>query len=75
MTTWSRGKAPVFLARYPGRCWTCEEPIRVDQPVTYDQEQLVHANCDPAAPDTKPEAPACPRCHMIPSANGTCECD
>lgn len=74
MTTWSKGKAPVFPARYPGRCWTCEEPIKVGQPVTYDEDQLVHADCD-TVPPSPPAPPPCPRCFMIPATNGTCECD
>lgn len=66
----------VFRARYSGRCPACEEPIKVDQPVVYnDDEKVVHADCDTAAPTARPERPPCPSCHMVPAANGVCECD
>lgn len=50
----------AFPAKFPGRCGReCGEPIRVDDPVTYEDDQIVHENCLP-----KVERPKeiCPRC-------------
>lgn len=36
----------VFEARYPGRCPQCGERIEPGDEVTYNDDEVVHAECD-----------------------------
>lgn len=38
-----------FEAKYGGTCGSCDERIRVGELVTYDEDVLVHAECEAAA--------------------------
>lgn len=53
-----------FEAKYHGRCSGCDERIEPGDQVEYDDEQLVHTQCDTQA---NPDAPQrnerrCPDC-------------
>lgn len=61
----------TFPARYPGRCGVCDGPIRPGQEVTYVEDELAHGAC----PQPTALADPCPRCFMVPAANGSCGCD
>lgn len=65
--------AAVFEARYPGRCGVCDEAIRVDELVTYVDDQLAHHECPTVTAAATPDP--CPSCWTVPAANGACGCD
>lgn len=57
-----------FEARFPGRCGLCDEAIRVGDFATFVEDEIAHANC----PAPTVLADPCPRCWMVPAANGEC---
>jgi hypothetical protein len=61
----------TFEARYPGRCGICDERIHVGDEVGYVDDEIAHAKC----PHPTALAEPCPRCFMVPAANGVCGCD
>lgn len=63
-----------FAARYDSRCASCLERIYVDDQVTYDDDRLVHADCEASAPAEKPTGAPCPACFLVHSP-GACEYD
>ncbi|PQM45688.1 hypothetical protein C1Y40_04132 [Mycobacterium talmoniae] len=56
--------ARAFQARFPGRCGRCDNPITVGDHVHYDDDELVHTDCDT---DTLPDSTgtACPNCWLV----------
>ena len=54
---------PLFEARFPGWCGSCEEAIRVGQSVYYQAGVLLHGDCEASAPVERPVA-VCPDCHL-----------
>lgn len=64
----------VFKAKYSGWCLCCEERIHEGEPVKWADGNVIHADC--LVLDGTTEVPAiCPTCHMVPAANGACDCD
>jgi hypothetical protein len=61
-----------FPARYAGHCHECHERIEPGEPITYDDDRIVHADCDAhyeavvAHPVT-----ICPTCHLTKP----CDCE
>lgn len=57
-----------FPARYPGRCPSCGERIRVDDPIRFvslDDRRVVHDTCGGLTPETPPvEHPVCTVCWL-----------
>lgn len=66
-----------FAARYDGRCHACNERIYAGDTATFDDDRLVHADCERAEfrDPFKVERPPCGSCFMVPAANGLCGCD
>lgn len=68
-----------FLARYPGRCRSCSEPIEVDDELLMQDEGAVHFDCagDRNAAYAKVSKPreVCPRCFTEKSVSGACVCE
>ena len=69
----------LFRAKYRGECGACEEPIEVDDVLTYDEDQtVIHADCAPTVKrqreDLRPVA-VCPQCFTAKSVTGSCVCD
>lgn len=62
----------TFRARYPGRCAACEEPIRHDDEITYEEGQVVHADCERHVPKPQPICRGCFLSYPL-DANGLCE--
>lgn len=59
-----------FPARYPGRCAAaCGHPIEPGDDVQYVDDQLVHANCQPPAPERP--AVVCTTCWLTTP----CDCE
>lgn len=65
----------AFEARYPGRCANGDR-IEPGQQVRYDEDrQLVHIDCDDAAPEVA-RGPVCMSCFMEKPLSGACpNCD
>lgn len=63
----------TFEARYHSRCPACDELIRPGDPVKWDDDAVIHVDCEALAPDEPAEA--CPACFMVPSLTGACGCD
>lgn len=61
----------LFEARYPGRCGVCDGQIRPGDQATYVEDEVAHAAC----PTPTILAEPCPKCFMVPAANGECGCD
>lgn len=61
----------TFEARYPGRCGLCDEAIRVGDTCAYIDDEVAHAQCPEPAATAEP----CPRCWLVPAANGSCGCE
>lgn len=61
----------TFEARYPGRCGVCDERIQPGDQATYVEDEVAHVSC----PQPVALADPCPRCFMVPAANGSCGCD
>jgi hypothetical protein len=56
----------LFNAKYPGRCGTCDKRIAVDDLVTYDDGELVHAKCEASQADDQVDlTTVCPHCWLI----------
>jgi hypothetical protein len=57
----------VFLAQWPGLCGECYNPIRRDEEVRYnDDDLLVHADCEQLAVEESIEGPPpCPHCFLV----------
>lgn len=57
----------IFPARYPGRCPVCDKAIRVDENVTYtEDDELVHARCeDVVDADQVDLTKVCPGCWTV----------
>jgi hypothetical protein len=54
----------IFEAKYAGRCNACDDRIHEGERVMYDDDQIVHAQCDPTGLDDDP-ATACTQCWLI----------
>jgi hypothetical protein len=55
-----------FEARYGGRCAAdCGEPIREGDQVVYEDDELVHADCEGKHEQQRPERPACTSCWTV----------
>lgn len=37
--------AKTFTAKYEGHCYNCGDPIEPGDDVTYDDDEIVHAEC------------------------------
>ena len=61
----------TFEARYPGRCNACDEPIKVGQECTFEDDLIVHIDCETHVIAT---AEPCSLCFMVPAVNGDCGC-
>ncbi|HKY58358.1 MAG TPA: hypothetical protein VJL80_09995 [Aeromicrobium sp.] len=61
----------IFEARFPSRCGVCDEPIRVGDNCTYIEDEVSHTAC----PEPTVLAEPCPRCWLVPAANGKCGCE
>ena len=61
-----------FTARFDSRCRACAERIHEGDQVTYRDDQLVHADCDTAAPAERQPRPMCPDCFTELPATGVC---
>ena len=59
-----------FEAKYAGICGSCTERIRPGDDVNYVEGELVHADCDIAAPVER-KTETCPVCWLI----RPCECE
>jgi len=59
-----------FPARFLGRCPACDEPIRVDDTVRYDDDELVHDDCTTHEPPPERPAVVCTTCWLT-----TCDCE
>lgn len=64
-----------FNAAYTGPCANPDcEGVRVGDLIEFVDQinpDVRHVTC----PEPKPLPDPCPRCFMVPAANGTCECD
>lgn len=62
-----------FVARYPGRCGNCPDPIEAGVLVDYDDDRLVHDHCTriPDYDEPRRTERACAECHLIHA--GACE--
>jgi hypothetical protein len=66
-----------FEARYDGRCQACNERIYAGDMCTFDDDRIVHADCertqfrDPFTIERQP----CPKCFTVPPVSGVCGCD
>lgn len=68
--------APVFTARFPGRCHAdCGESIEPGDDVTYVDDLIVHLACEGAAETAHRRAerptPVCGTCHLTKP----CDCE
>lgn len=61
-----------FAAKYPGRCNACDERIEIDDMCAFEDDLIVHADCEEDEP--KPPADPCPACWIVPANNGECGC-
>lgn len=61
-----------FAARYDGRCVSCLERIYVGDQVAYDDDNLVHADCEASAPREASTPESCRRCFLV-HPPGACE--
>lgn len=53
----------TFVARYPGRCDGCGERIHAGDEVKYDDQDVIHADCDESTTVERP-AVICPSCWL-----------
>ena len=64
----------TFRARYDGRCPSCAVVIESGDLLTYDDGQVVHAECaDVERPERRVRA-TCPDCWQEYAVNGDCAC-
>ena len=55
-----------FEARFGGRCAAdCGQPIREGDTVVYEDDELIHAECEGKQEPQRPEKPACPSCWTV----------
>jgi hypothetical protein len=55
-----------FIARFPGDCEHCEEPVEIGQEcvmLDYDKGLICHHRCP--APVQRPAVVVCPRCFLV----------
>lgn len=62
-------------ARYSTECLACNERIQVDELVRWDEDQVIHGDCNSIHRPTRPEPETCPRCFMVYSVSGVCGCE
>jgi len=60
----------TFTAKYHGTCGSCTEHITPGERVDYAEDDLVHADCEQAAPRERPTT-VCPTCHLT----RPCDCE
>jgi len=53
-----------FEAKYGGTCGDCDERIRVGELATYDEDVLVHAECEAATRMVR-KADVCGTCWLV----------
>ena len=61
----------AFPARYPGHCTRCDERINIGEPITYDEDDVVHADCDAHYEAAVRPVAICPTCHLTKP----CDCE
>ena len=59
-----------FEAKYGGTCGSCDERIRVGELVAYDEDVIVHAECESAARMIR-KADVCTGCWLTKP----CDCE
>lgn len=50
----------IFPAKYPGQCAACDDRIKEGDQIMYDEDQLIHAQCQPVDDAGK----VCPECWL-----------
>lgn len=70
-----------WLAKYDGTCGKCDRRIKADEHEVYWLHDppvgrpLGHVRCpDPEPQELVAAREPCPRCFLIPAANGECGC-
>lgn len=62
----------TFAAKYAGRCNTCDERIEVGDMCAFEDDLIIHADCEKSTEPTF--ADPCPTCWTVPATNGECGC-
>lgn len=65
----------IFKARYRSGCLACEGCIDPGDDVKWADQSVIHADCAVLDDTMRPVPPTCPNCHMVPAANGACDCE
>lgn len=53
-----------FEAKYGGRCADCGEPIHIGDQIRYDDDRVVHDDCDPVPVSERP-LDVCDKCFIV----------
>lgn len=65
----------TFAARFRSGCLACGETIHEREDVKWADGNVIHADCLILDESSRPVPPTCPKCFMVPAANGLCGCD
>lgn len=59
-----------FVAKYDGRCGSCDEAINAGDTVKYVEDVVCHHDCKDAEPEVLDRSKVCQSCWCV----GKCDC-